>query len=149
MSSTKSHELFGEPELLRIREAIEAAEKRTSGELRVFIEDDCKDDVMDRAAFVFEELDMHETELRNGVLIYVAVSHRKLAIIGDAGIHQKVGDRFWESIRNTMIERFKSGAFQQGIEEGVQAIGEALSTHFPYDQSGDRDELSNDVVFGK
>ncbi len=149
MSSTKSRELFGEPELLRIREAIAAAEKRTSGELRVFIEDDCKDDVMDRAAFVFEELDMHETELRNGVLIYVAVSHRKLAIIGDAGIHQKVGDRFWESIRSNMINRFKSGAFMQGVEEGIHAIGEPLSTYFPHDHDGDRDELSNDVVFGK
>lgn len=127
-------------------EAIAIAEKNTSGEIRVHIEKACKGDVLERAKAVFEKLGMTATEARNGVLIYIAEESHKFAIIGDAGIHQKVGADFWDHSKDLMLQHFKKGAFVTGIQEAVLSCGEALKKHFPY-QKDDTNELSNDISY--
>ena len=126
--------------------AIQKAEKDTSGEIRVHIENRSKIEVLDRAADVFAELKMHKTALRNGVLIYVALLDHKLAILGDAGINSKVPTGFWDSIKTNMVEKFKQGAITEGICEAVITAGEQLKAYFPY-QEDDVNELPDDISF--
>ena len=126
--------------------AIQQAEKDTSGEIRVHIENRSKIKVLDRAADVFAELKMHKTALRNGVLIYVALLDHKLAILGDAGINSKVPTGFWDSIKTNMVEKFKQGAITEGICEAVITAGEQLKAYFPY-QEDDVNELPDDISF--
>ena len=126
--------------------AIQKAEKDTSGEIRVHIENRSKIEVLDRAADVFAELKMHKTALRNGVLIYVALLDHKLAILGDAGINSKVPTGFWDSIKTIMVEKFKQGAITEGICEAVITAGEQLKAYFPY-QEDDVNELPDDISF--
>lgn len=145
---TMAKDLFTEQEKEQIVEAIKLAEKNTSGEIRVHIEKKCNEDVLDHAAFMFESLEMHNTELRNGVLIYLAVEDRQLAILGDAGINEKVPANFWEDTKNIMIDNFKQGEFAKGLSEGIIKAGEQLKTHFPY-KKDDINELSDDISFGE
>lgn len=139
---------FTEENKLQIANAIRTAELNTSGEIRVHIEKHCKGDVLDQAAYIFEKLEMHKTELRNGVLFYLAVEDRKFAILGDAGINQKVPADFWEKTKELVLAKFKDGAFADGLASGIIMAGEKLKEHFPY-QKGDVNELSNDISFGK
>jgi len=132
----------------RIKQAVHHAEVCTSGEIRVYIEDKCKTDVLDRAAFIFAELLMHTTAERNGVLIYLALSDKKFAIIGDVGIHQKVGDDFWNTIKENMTMHFKQSHFTEGLVYGIIESGKSLQHYFPRAHN-DNDELPNDLVFGK
>lgn len=127
-------------------EAIAVAEKNTSGEIRVHIEKKCNSDVLERAKIVFEKLGMTATEARNGVLIYIAEESHKFAIIGDSGIHQKVGADFWDHSKDLMLQYFKKGEFVEGIKAAVLSCGEALKKHFPY-QKTDSNELSNDISY--
>lgn len=127
--------------------AIQEAEKNTSGEIKLHLDNKCRGDVLDRAAFIFEKLEMHKTELRNGVLYYLAVEDQKFAILGDAGINAKVPDNFWESIKNHIQNLFKQNKFAQGLCEGIKMAGEQLRKHFPY-QSNDVNELSDEISFG-
>ena len=130
-----------------VNDAITAAEKKTSGEIRLFIEDQCKGDVLDRSAFLFKELKMHETNERNGVLFYLAMKSRKFAILGDAGINAKVPGDFWEAIKKEMQQHFVSGDFAKGITMGISMAGDALQKYFP-NKKDDKNELSNEIVFG-
>jgi uncharacterized membrane protein len=139
---------FTEEEQQRIREAIKEAELNTSGEVKVHIENHCKEDAFDRAAFVFEQLEMHKTEQRNGVLFYLALKDRQFAILGDAGINQKVPKGFWDDISQMMLKLFKEVKFTEGLVKGVKEAGLQLQAHFPY-QKGDVNELSDDISFGK
>jgi len=141
----KASEYFTEDRLAQIDAAIKAAEKATSGEIRLYVEDGCKEDVLDHAAFLFGKLNMHRTEQRNGVLFYLAMQDRKFAILGDAGINAKVGDSFWKEIKQRMSEHFKQGRFAEGLVEGITMAGNALAAHFPYRQ-GDVNELSDDII---
>ncbi len=138
--------LFNDEEQQRIREAVERAEKHTSGEIRVCVEKTCSEDVLDRAANYFTKLDMHKTKLRNGVLIYVATEDHKFAIIGDGGINKVVPDDFWDNAKLQMLEHFKQGNLIEGIATGVTMAGEQLKKYFPYDID-DTNELSDDVSF--
>ena len=131
-----------------IVEAIREAEKNTSGEIRVHIESKCKEDVLDHAAYFFEKLEMHETQLRNGVLIYLAIDHRKFAILGDVGINQVTPDNFWDEIKENMLNHFRENKFTEGLITGIRMIGDALKANFPY-QSDDVNELSDEISFGK
>lgn len=132
-----------------IVEAISKAEKRTSGEIRIYIEATCSYmDPVIRAKEIFEQLKMHQTASRNGVLLYFAVQDRQLAIFGDEGIHQKVGTAFWESEIQLMIAEFRNQHFVAGTLKTIHDIGEALVKHFPYNQDSDENELPNDIVFG-
>lgn len=135
-------------ELAELKIAIGEAEKRTSGEIRVFIEDHAEDGPLDRAAYLFEKIGMKKTSLNNGVLIYVALKDHKFSIIGDSGIHAKVGPAFWDGIKEKMTAQFKEGKIFEGLMTAVFDSGEALATYFPY-TSGDRDELSNDIIYGE
>ena len=142
----KAKELFTKELREKIVQAIEEAELNTSGEIRLHVDDKCKEDVLDRAAFVFEELEMHKTELRNGVLFYLAVEDRKFAILGDAGINQKVPDNFWDEIKEDVITHFKQLNYAQGLAAGIIKAGEQLRAHFPY-QEDDKNELDNEISF--
>lgn len=140
---------FNSDQKKRIKSAIEEAELNTSGEIRVHLENHCKtENVLDRAAQMFAQLNMHKTEARNGVLIYMAVKDHKFAIIGDAGINAKVEEDFWDITKEKMLKHFKSGDLIQGLVEGILCAGERLKEHFPY-QKNDKNELSDDISFGK
>ncbi|MDN5292688.1 MAG: hypothetical protein PWQ06_2927 [Anaerophaga sp.] len=139
--------MFTEEQKAEIVNAIKEAELNTSGEIRVHIEKNCPEDVLDRAAFIFEKLKMHKTKLRNGVLFYLAVQDRKFAILGDAGINAKVPEGFWDNIKETMLNHFKNGEFTRGLSEGIKMTGEQLKKHFPW-KSDDVNELSDEISFG-
>jgi uncharacterized membrane protein len=131
-----------------LQAAIAEAEKSTSGEIRIHIEKDLDGDILDRAAYLFRKLEMHKTELRNGVLIYLALAGKKFAIIGDAGINSVVAEDFWDGIKDGMSHDFSKGEFTAGLICAVQKAGEQLANHFPI-QKNDRNELSNEISFGK
>ncbi len=130
-----------------IVEAIRMAEKNTSGEIRVHIEKTTSMDAYDRAMEVFHELKMDETELQNGVLIYLAVEDRNFVICGDKGINDVVQDDFWNCTRDVMLAEFKKGDFKQGLIDGITRAGEQLQKYFPW-QEGDTNELSNEISRG-
>jgi len=131
-----------------IKAAVAEAETNTSGEIRVHIDNHCQGDVMDRAAWWFAKLKMHKTELRNGVLFYLAVKDRKFAILGDAGINAVTGYDFWDKIKEQVEAEFKEENFAVGLQKGILMAGEQLKEHFPY-QSDDVNELSDEISFGK
>lgn len=141
---------FTAEEQERIVEAIREAEQRTSGEVRVFVESRCRYmDAIDRAAEVFFGLEMDETDDHNGVLVYVAIKDHQLALFGDKGIHEKVGTAFWNEEVRRMIQQFDRNDIAQGIADCVRDIGEALHSHFPYDNDTDKNELPDEIVFGR
>jgi len=142
----KAKELFTDELKKQVVQAIEQAELNTSGEVRVHVDDHCKGNVLDRAAYIFEKLEMQKTELRNGVLFYLAVADRKFAILGDVGINQKVPANFWDEIKNDVIAHFKEGDFVGGLSQGIIKAGEQLKAHFPY-QEDDINELDNEISF--
>lgn len=146
----KKNEFFTLEERHQIVDAIECAEKKTDGEIRVFIESHCRQtDALKQAAKIFFSLKMEKTQQRNAVLLYVAIKDRKLAIFGDAGIHRKVGEEYWNHALTKMLHNFNSGNYPDGIQQCVLHIGEALHIHFPYDKNTDKNELRDDIRFGK
>ena len=139
---------FSNEQKKQITDAIGQAELNTSGEIRLHVEGRCKLDVLDRAAYVFEKLEMHKTAQRDGVLFYLAVYDRKFAILGDAGINKLVHENFWDEIKETMLGYFKDGKFADGLSKGILMAGEQLKANFPY-QSDDVNELSDEISFEK
>lgn len=139
---------FTEEEKTTIRAAIQEAEKNTSGEIRVHLENKCPGDVLDRAAYLFSKLEMQKTELRNGVLFYIAVVDKKFAILGDAGINSVTPENYWDNIKEMMLEKFREEKFAEGIIQGITDAGNQLKTHFPY-QKNDTNELPDDISYGK
>ena len=137
-------EFLGKENERLIKAAIEGAEHQTSGEIRVHIESACKNEVLDRAAWLFKKLDMHKTKERNGVLIYLSINDRKFAILGDSGINKVVPEGFWNQIKENMINHFSQGEFAQGIIEGIEKSGEQLKQYFPW-QTDDVNELSDEI----
>ena len=130
-----------------IVEAIILAEKQTSGEIRVHIEKTSNGDVNERAHDVFHLLKMDETELQNGVLIYVAVDDRTFVICGDKGIDKVVPKNFWDKTKEAIEIQFKNGHFKKGITEGVAMAGDQLKHFFPYTKN-DKNELDNEISKG-
>ncbi len=145
--SKSARKFFTEEEKENIKLSIKNAELDTSGEIRVHVENKCKGEVLDRATFVFDKLKMNKTELRNGVLFYLAIKNRKFAILGDVGINEKVPEDFWDNIKDTMLTFFREDKFAEGLAEGVAMAGMQLKEHFPY-QTDDVNELSDDISFG-
>jgi uncharacterized membrane protein len=139
---------FSEEEKQKIIEAIQAAEKKTSGEIRLHLEKNTKDEAFERAVKVFKKIGMGKTAQKNGVLIYLATSNRKFVILGDSGINNIVPDNFWGDVANLMSQYFKEGKFCEGICEGIKRVGDKLKTNFPY-TSDDVNELSNDISISK
>jgi uncharacterized membrane protein len=146
--SVSAKDFFSLREQEEIRLAIKSAESDTSGEIRVHIENICKGDVLDRAAYVFRQLGMEKTELRNGVLIYLAIKQRKFAIIGDKGINNVVPAGFWDTIQHEMLDSFRRDEFSIGLCKAIEAVGVNLKKFFPY-QKDDVNELTDDISFGK
>ena len=137
---------FSDEQKTSILKAIEEAEHNTSGEIRVHMDERCKGDVVPAAQKVFAHLKMNHTKERNGILFYLAIRDKKFAIIGDQGIHQKVPDGFWDSIRDKMETHFSAKRFTEGLCEGIRDAGIQLKQHFPW-KSGDKNELSDEVTF--
>jgi uncharacterized membrane protein len=132
----------------RIEDAIRLAETRTSGEVRVSVSRLFWGDVEKAARQAFERMGMTQTRQRNAVLFFVVPSRRKFAVLGDSGIHEKVGQEFWHNIVNALSERFRAGDFTGGLVKGIELVGEQLATHFPYDPGTDKNELPDSVDFG-
>ena len=146
----KKKHFFTEAEEAEITSAVREAERRTSGEVRIFVESHCKYmDAIDRAAEIFFQLKMEKTHDRNAVLLYIAVKDRQLALFGDEGIHARVGTGFWNREVAMMISEFDRVNLAAGIKACVEDIGESLHHHFPYDKDTDKNELPDDIVFGK
>lgn len=145
--NTKAKNFFNKEEKSEIKKAILNAELDTSGEIRVHIENDCKGDVLDRASYLFNKLNMGKTELHNGVLFYLAIKSKKFAIIGDKGINKNVPENFWEEIKVSMAKQFESGEFTEGLTDGITKTGVRLKKHFPY-HIDDINELSDEISFG-
>lgn len=130
-----------------IADAVHAAEAGTSGEIRVHLDAACAGDPMRRAVEVFERLGMHRTAQRNGVLIYLAIEDRRLAVIGDEGIHAHVPGDYWERVARALVAHLKDGRLRDGVVAAVRELGEVLRRHFPRGRA-DRDELSDEVSLG-
>ena len=141
---SKTEDFLSKAEEQEIVLAIVEAEKNTSGEIRVHIEEHTEKSPLDRAQEVFFELKMDETQDRNGVLFYVCVSDKKFAILGDKGINEAVESDFWDCTKDTVIANFKEGNFKKGLVEGILRAGERLKKYFPF-QSDDTNELSNEI----
>ncbi len=138
---------FSKEQKEEILKAIQAAEKDTSGEIRLHIESSCKGEPLDRAVKVFEKLKMHKTHLHNGVLIYLAVKDRKFSIFGDEGINKAVPENFWEEVKEEMRAHFVKGDFATGVSKGIRMAGQKLKEFFPYQQD-DVNELSDEISIG-
>jgi uncharacterized membrane protein len=148
--SFKPKSLFTTEESARIVDAIRKAEQQTSGELRVFIESRCRFvDPLDRAAEIFWNLKMDQTAYRNSVLLYVAVKDHQFAIFADTGIHEKLGNEFWQKEVSMMSVHFRENLYLEAILHVINHIGQALHSYFPYDPTTDKNELPDDIVFGK
>jgi uncharacterized membrane protein len=144
---SKVEDFLTQEEEQAIVEAIRVAEKNTSGEIRVHIEKTTSMDPYERAMEVFHQLKMDETELKNGILIYLAVEDRHFVICGDKGINDLVADDFWNTTKEIMKNHFKNGNFKQGLIDGILMAGEQLQKYFPW-QQGDTNELSNEISRG-
>jgi uncharacterized membrane protein len=133
----------------RIQRAIEAAEHRTSGEICVSVAPLFWGNVEKAAQKAFARLGMTRTHARNGVLFFVVPARRKFVVLGDSGIHERVGQEFWNSVASAVSEKFRDGDFTGGLVHGIERVGEQLTAYFPYDPSTDKNELSNEVDFGE
>ena len=146
----KKDEFFTVEERQQIVNAVCDAEKMTSGEVRVFVESNCSFvDAIDRATELFFKMEMDKTKDRNAVLLYIAMKDKQLAVFGDVGIHQKVGSDYWNREVVKMISNFNKENYAAGICEVVADIGESLTQYFPYNNDTDKNELPDEIVFGK
>jgi uncharacterized membrane protein len=136
--------LLGEADLEAVARAITVAEARTSAEIRVHLDHRCPGEAMPRAVAVFERLGMHRTAHRHGVLIYVSVEDHKLAVLGDEGIHQRVGQVYWERLVEAVLAHFREERPRDGLLHAVAEVGLVLARHFPR-RPDDVNELSDQV----
>lgn len=128
--------------------AIQEAEKRTSGEIRVHLERDYEGGITGAAHRTFHKLGMDRTKQRNGVLIFIVPPKHEFAIYGDRGINQKVPVHFWEEVRDAMQQNFRQGKFADGVCQGIRLAGEKLREHFPWEK-GDKNELPDEISYGR
>ena len=142
----KAASIFTKDEEKKIIQAIEKAELHTSGEIRLHVEDYCTANPYERALEVFYLLKMENTEARNGVLLYIAIKDKKLAIIGDKGIHEMVQEHFWDIIISKLQENFKNEVYAKAIIEAIEETGNQLNAFFPLNND-DKDELTNEISF--
>lgn len=137
--------MLSEQELNQVTEAIRNAESMTSGEIRVCVARECKGSPLDHALKTFKKTNMEKTALRNAVLIYVAPSDKKAAIIGDKGIHEAANDHFWDDTLNEMLSYFSNNQIVDGICQGVGKVGELIKARYPI-MENDVNELSDDII---
>jgi len=137
---------FSKEEKKDVVEAIQVAEKKTSGEIRVHLERKLKDDHLKHAESLFEKLGMTQTEKRNSVLIVLGVKSKRFAVLADQGIHEKVGQDFWEELVGRMQAKFREDRFAEGLTEAIASIGKKLSQYFPYERD-DVNELPDEISY--
>lgn len=141
-------QFFKEDERNKIVKAISQAEAMTSGEIRLHVEATCKhENTLDRATEIFYQLKMDATEQKNGVLIYLAYSDHRFAIIGDKGINEVVPTNFWDSTKEVMRNHFKQEQYLEGVLFAINEIGLHLKQYFPL-TSNDKNELTNEISEG-
>jgi uncharacterized membrane protein len=146
----KPKQFFPPEENRQIVEAIRQAERQTSGEIRIYVESKNRFvDPLDRAKEIFFNLKMQETEHRNGVLLYLAMDHHELALFADQGIYEKAGADYWNNAVKEMIAGFTNDNIGDSIERCILHIGQTLKEKFPYEVTTDKNELPDDIVFGK
>ena len=144
----RTDEFFGKLDEKQIVDAIREAEKKTSGEIRVFVQrGNLKGDALPAAQKQFRNLGMQKTKERNAVLIFVAPRARKFAVVGDDGVHQKCAEEYWTQLVNSMREHFQKEDFTRALLEAIERTGELLRQHFPR-QGGDPNELPDEIVEG-
>jgi uncharacterized membrane protein len=129
----------------RIVEAIQQFESKTSGEIRIHIDEICEGDSMNRAVEVFNHLELYKTKERNAILFYFSLFDKKMAIIGDKGIHERVPEGFWDESKETMVQLFRQNKLIEGILAGIEKSGKALSDYFPKSIE-DKNELSDEIT---
>ena len=150
MSLFKKKQLVTPEQNQLIVKAIQSSEKKTSGEIRIYIESrNPLVSTLERAQIIFDKLQMQNTKQRNGVLLYLAVKDKEVALLGDEGIHKQVGTAFWEKQVAEMINLFKQNNLTEGIVKCIEEVGNVLIAEFPYDGNTDTNELSDEIVFGK
>ena len=146
----KKREFFSAADKAQIVDAIRMAEKETSGEIRIYVESkNAYVDAIDRAAEVFFKLKMQHTDHRNAVLLYIAMDDHQLALYADEGIYQKAGAQYWDAAVKNMLAQFTKENISNGIEQCIVQIGQTLKEKFPYIPTEDRNELPDEIVFGK
>jgi uncharacterized membrane protein len=146
----KKADFFTDEDKLRVVEAIRVAEKQTSGEVRVYIESKNRYvDPMDRATEVFYNLKMDKTDNRNAVLLYIAMKDKQLALFGDEGIYNATGKDYWNNAVKEMIANFSTHHEVDGIVHCIHRIGQTLKEKFPFDRVTDKNELPDEIIFGK
>lgn len=138
--------LLSTEEETRLIKAIHTAELKTSGEIRVHIEKNNKEDAITACEKQFYKLNMQNTKDKNGILFYLAHQTKSFAVWGDEGIHAKVRDEFWNSITAMAIPYFKQGDYITGLEKSIAVCGEKLMEYFPL-QKDDKDELPNQISY--
>lgn len=146
----KKKPLLSSADNKRILEAIRATEQLTSGEIRVYVESrNPLVSTLERAQSIFIQLQMQATRERNGVLLYIAIKDREVALVGDEGIHHRVGIEFWNQQVKQMINFFKENQLADGMVKCIAQVGDVLIEKFPFDPLTDKNELPDDIVFGK
>ena len=146
----KKKSYFTDVEKERIVAAIRLAEKQTSGEVRVFVESrNAYVDPMDRAAEVFYNLKMDKTDDRNAVLLYMAIKDKELVLFGDEGIYRETGENYWADAVKTMLAEFSGDDICAGMVHCIAKIGNTLKEKFPYKIKDDKNELPDEIVFGR
>ncbi|MHC4207916.1 MAG: TPM domain-containing protein [Planctomycetota bacterium] len=144
--SSNPKEFLTQAESALVEAAIEQAETRTSAEIKLVIVRYCWDDIRYKAAKIFRKFGLDKTQQRACVLILLVVTNHEFLIYGDRGIHEKVGQDFWDDVRNMMAAQFKQNEFGQGLCRGINLIGEKLVAHFP-SRLDDRNEISNEIDY--
>jgi uncharacterized membrane protein len=134
----------------KIVAAIREAEQKTSGEVRVYIESkNAYVDPVDRAVEVFYNLKMDKTAERNAVLLYFAMKDKQLALFGDDGIYKATGEKYWNDAVKEIISDFSKENITESIVSAILKIGQTLKEKFPYDRVSDKNELPDEIIFGK
>jgi uncharacterized membrane protein len=132
----------------RVKAAIEQAELQTSGEIVVSVASYFWGNIHKVARQTFSRLGVSRTAARNGVLFFIVPSRRTFVVLGDQGIHEKVGQEFWERVASRLAEHFRDGEFTEGLIHGIEEVGRQLAAFFPYDRSTDTNELPDNIDFG-
>jgi uncharacterized membrane protein len=142
----KSQDFVRQLDEAKICLAIQDAERKSSGEIRVFVTSRQigADDIVARAASRFEKLGMTATRERNAVLLYFAPRSQQFAVIGDKGVHEKSGELFWQEVVSAIREKLARGTLTDAVVGGITLVGDALAHHFPR-RSDDRNELPNEI----
>ena len=137
-------QFFSQADEQEIVSAIQEAERHSSGEIRVHLACDVEGDIMEAAHAVFNRLKMHQTKDRNGMLILIELKNQRFALFGDEGIHRRVGQGFWNEIRDTIQYQFRHGNYLEGLLRGIERCGQNLKQHFP-SMPDNANELSNEI----